>query len=106
MNDISSNSNFFDYASIRPHSQRISGSIGAPWSTLPPYFARMLWKYGKIPSNGKGDMKCVVLFKKDVVLFKKEASRESPLWRRASEASGGGRQEKLFRVAAHSRKML
>ena len=45
----------------------------------------------------KGDMKCVVLFKKDVskrrlVLFEKEAARENPLWRRASEASGGGRE--------------
>ena len=37
----------------------------------------------------KGDMNCVVLIEKDVVLFKKEAVREKPLWRRASEASGG-----------------
>ena len=42
-------------------------------------------------------MKCVVLFKKDVVWFKKEAARENrPLWRRASEASGVGREEWPF----------
>ena len=31
-------------------------------------------------------MKCVVLFKKDVVLFKKEAVRENLLWRRVENA--------------------
>ena len=40
-------------------------------------------------------MKCVVM-RCFVVLFKKEAARENPLWRRASEASGGGREEWPF----------
>ena len=44
----------------------------------------------------KGNMKCVVLFKKVVVLFEKEAARENPLWRRASEASGREREEIIF----------
>ena len=48
----------------------------------------------------KGDLNCVVLFKKDVVLFKNEAARENPLLRRASEVSGGERE------ADHSGKML
>ena len=35
-------------------------------------------------------MRCYALF---FALFKKEAAGENPLWRRASEASGGGREE-------------
>ena len=35
----------------------------------------------------------MVLFKKDVVLFKKEAARENPMWSTADEVNGGGREE-------------
>ena len=39
----------------------------------------------------------VVLIKKDVVLFKKEAARENPLWRRTSFIPGNSVRETVFR---------